>query len=267
MQNEKNTRKKNTRWTLTLLIGLFASAAGLLWVWRAGRPDAGGDGVHPAAKRADNGPARPAVPQAGPSGPRAAAAATAAPGAEDVEDEAGAGVAQAPPAAAVEAAGKGRPERPVRRVEVIPGMWTNPPPPSGYSSATERLLNMVVNATLGHPPPPLLSLPPGEDIAKILASDVLVYDGDDEKTVAAKINVAQAKRYLKEYLDEGGTTDGFLKYYHDELKQVFEEWRTAQKYAMDLIKAGDDANALLYVEEQNKDFAKRGIKPIVIPGM
>jgi hypothetical protein len=85
--------------------------------------------------------------------------------------------------------------------------------------------------------------------------------------VAAKINVTQAKRYLKEYQEQGGTPDGFLKYYHDELMQAHQEWMLARKQAMDLIKAGDDANALIYVEEQNKDFAKRGIKPIVIPGL
>jgi len=151
-----------------------------------------------------------------------------------------------------------------RVVETVPGISTNPPQ-TGYSSGTERLINMIVNTQLGAPPPPLLMLPPGEDIGKILESNILVFDDDDEKTQQEKENVAYAKQLLKAYLAEGGTTETFLKYYHGELTKAFEEWREAQKQMMGLLKAGDAKTAAEYLEAQNKVFEERGIRQIALP--
>ncbi len=156
---------------------------------------------------------------------------------------------------------------PMRRVvETIPGISTNPPN-TGYSSGTERLINMIVNTQLGAPPPPLPMLPPGENenIGKILESNILVFDDDDERTQQEKENVAYAKQLLKAYLAEGGTTETFLKYYHDELTKAFEEWRDAQKKMMALVKAGDAEVVAEYIEAQNKDFEERGIRQITLP--
>jgi len=167
------------------------------------------------------------------------------------------------PAAAI---ARARPKREIRLVETIPGISTNPPN-TGYSSGTERLINMIVNTQLGAPPPPLPMLPPGENenIGKILESNILVFDDDDERTQQEKENVAYAKQLLKAYLAEGGTTETFLKYYHDELTKAFEEWRDAQKKMMDLVKAGEAEVAAEYIEAQNKDFEERGIRQIKLP--
>jgi hypothetical protein len=262
---------KNTRWILTFSIAILLLAIGLLWVLRAGRPETGGDGPRPSVEREDNGPPRLALPKTSPVGPRAPEAEKAQP-APPVSPAVSPAVEATPfaPQAQDPVAGQAK-KAPAtfkkRRVEVIPGMSTNPPPPTGFSSQTEALINMIVNTPLGSPPPPLLRVSPREDLAKIFETDILVYDEDDEQTVAAKINVAKAKEYLKEYLEQGGTPDGFLTYYHDQLRAAHQEWMLARKQALDLIKAGDAEGALLYAEEQNKDFAKRGIKPIVIPGL
>jgi hypothetical protein len=135
-----------------------------------------------------------------------------------------------------------------------------------FASGTEQVLGMIMNTRLGSMPPPLPRLSPMENIAEILDRDIIIENDDNEQTEAAKINVAYAKQALKEYLKEGGTPGEFLQYYHDQLKQVFEEWRTAQNYAMELFKAGDKELAALYVEKQNKIFAEKGIKPIFAPG-
>ena len=262
MQESRSNRR-----VLTLAAVTVAMAVVCVLMVRARRGDSGGSGV-PALT------AQPVATDAGRTVPRRAPAVTqpvmtqpamtVAP--FDVENDAGPDEVKALPQAAAVAVGKGLPERRVRRVEVIPGMSTNPPPPTGFSSQTEALINMIVNTPLGSPPPPLPRVPPREDFAKIFETDILVYDEDDEQTVAAKINVAKAKEYLKEYLEQGGTPDGFLTYYHDELRAAHQEWMLARKQALDLIKAGDEELAARYVEAQNKVFAERGIKAIFAPG-
>jgi len=154
-----------------------------------------------------------------------------------------------------------------RRVEVIPGMSTNSSPDTGYSSGTERVINMIMNAQLGIPPPPLPNLPPGENIAEILERDIILYDADSEKTAIEKANVAYAKQLLKDYVKQGGSTENFLQFYHAELTEAFEERSAAQKYAADLFKAGDEKGAARYMEEKNKELTEKGIQPIKVFGL
>ena len=138
-------------------------------------------------------------------------------------------------------------------------------PQTGYSSGTERVINMIVNAQLGSPPPPLLQLPPGEDIEEILGRDILLFDDDDDKMRQEKENVAYAKQLLKEHLGQGGTTETFLRHYHGQLTQAFDEWREAQKKATLLLKSGDEKAASEFIEMQNLNFSARGIRPIMPP--
>jgi hypothetical protein len=260
---------KIIRWVLTLSIAMLVLVAGIMWLWPTGTADTGaGEGAQPAVKSAAS-TARPVLPKAGQASPQVSEAEKARPAPPVTPEPVIIPSAPLPQtAAAVAGAAKVAPPAvKKRRVEVIPGISTNPPPPTGFSSPTEALINMIVNTPLGSPPPSLPRVPPREDFAKIFETDILVYDEDDEQTVAAKINVAKAKEYLKEYLEQGGTPDGFLTYYHDELRAAHQEWMLARKQALDLIKAGDAEGALLYVQEQNRAFAERGIKPIVIPGL
>ena len=152
----------------------------------------------------------------------------------------------------------------MRIVEAVEGMSTNPPP-ADYESGTERVINMIANARLGNPPPPLLNLPPGENITNILNRDIVVYDTDSKQTEAEKTNVAYVKQLIKDYMKDGGTPETFLKYYHAELTKAFEERNAVQKYTADLIKAGDQKGALKYMEEANKELTKKGMRPITIP--
>ncbi len=150
-------------------------------------------------------------------------------------------------------------------IELYPGGTTNPPL-TGYSSNTERLINMIVNTRPGMPPPPLFNLPPGEtNIVSILDSNILLYDSDDEKTAQQKANVAYAKQLLKEYLKEGGDTKNFLKFYHEQLTESFKERIAAQKRFIDLLKTGDEKAATEFYETQNKAFSEKGIYPLTLP--
>jgi hypothetical protein len=153
----------------------------------------------------------------------------------------------------------------IQVIELYPGCSTNPPL-TGYTSITERVINMIVNARPGLPPPPLIDLPPGEtNIHKIIETNIILYETDDEDTAEQKANVAYAKQLLKEYLKEGGGTKDFLKYYHEQLNLTFEERSTAQKQFYDLIKAGDETKATEFYEAQNKTLSEKGICPLTLP--
>ena len=142
----------------------------------------------------------------------------------------------------------------------VPDSW-----PTGYSSGADRVINMIVNAQLGNPPPPLLQLPPGEDVAKALSRDILLFDDDDEKTRQEKENVAHAKQLLREYLGQGGTPETFLRHYHGQLVQAFDEWREAQKTTTLLLSSGEEKAAGEFIEAKNRDFLGRGIRPVMLP--
>lgn len=157
-------------------------------------------------------------------------------------------------------------QHPQRHEETVSEVPTNPPL-RHLSSGTEQVISMIVNTRLGNPPPLLLRLPKGENIAEILDRDIVLYDDDSDKMIEAKTNVAYAKQLLKEYIQEGGKPEDFIEYYHSELTAAFNEWRTAQKYATDLIRAGDDAGALRYIEAQNKILSAKGIRPVTVFGL
>lgn len=156
------------------------------------------------------------------------------------------------------------PQKKRRVIETVDGMSTNQPP-TGYSSGSERLLNMIMNAQVGNAPPPLLNLPPGEKIEEILNRDIMVFDTDDEKTIAEKTAVAYAKQLLKEYINEGGAPEQFLQHYHDELTAAFQERQAAQAQVTELLRNGDEEGAFRQMEENNKILIMKGIKPIKMP--
>jgi hypothetical protein len=165
------------------------------------------------------------------------------------------------PAAAI---ARAQPERKIRLIEAIPAMSTNPPN-TGYSSGTEKIINMIVNTRPGSAPPPLLNLPKRENIAEILNRDIIVFDDDSEKTIVEKENVAYAKDLLKKHIADGGNTEDFLAYYHKMLSDAFNERQASQKYTMDLIRAGDKEGAEEYMTEKNKELEAKGIMPIHVP--
>lgn len=141
-----------------------------------------------------------------------------------------------------------------------------PAPPRLYHSGTEQVIGWLANTTPGGMPPLLPRLNPREDISVILTNDIAIREDDNAATVAAKENLAYAKQALKEYLAEGGTPDMFLNAYHDHLRVAFDEWRNAQRYASELVKAGEQEAAVRFVEEQNRVFAAKGIRPIRLIG-
>jgi hypothetical protein len=153
----------------------------------------------------------------------------------------------------------------IQIIELYPGCSTNNDQ-TGYSSGSERLINMIINTRMGFVPPPLLNFPAKEtNIINILEKNIIVYDTDDEKTLQQKENVAFAKQLLKEYIATGGNSKDFLAFYHEQLMTAFEERSAAQKQFSDMLKAGDENGAIEFFEEKNKVLSEKGIVPLIVP--
>lgn len=134
-----------------------------------------------------------------------------------------------------------------------------------FTTGTDQIIAMFANVKLGYPPPPLFNLPMGENVEKMLAKDIGLYDDDDERVVASKENTARMKQELKKYIAEGGTPENFLGYYHTELTKAYDEWKGAQQYVVELLRAGDKTSAEKYVREQNAKFQSRGMREVALP--
>jgi hypothetical protein len=139
--------------------------------------------------------------------------------------------------------------------------------PTGFTSRIDFAINQLASTQMGMPPPPLIFIPPGEDVKAALERSILVYDTDTEETIEKKAAIAQSKQAMKDYIAQGGNPNEFSNFYHKQLLNAYEERRASQKNAMDLLKAGDKDGAALYVEEQNKKFAEKGYVPISIPAI
>ena len=154
-------------------------------------------------------------------------------------------------------------ERPVR--VLTPAESTNPPPRRAFSTGTEQLISWVANTRLGDPVPPLPMLPFGEDIEKILDTDIAVYDDDDEKNIQAKVNVAKMKQAMKVFIKEGGDPHDFLASYREELDVVYKERVTEQKELMRLYREEGAEQAQTFANTRNKELEARGIRPLALP--
>jgi hypothetical protein len=134
-----------------------------------------------------------------------------------------------------------------------------------FTTGTEQVISWIANSRLGDPPPILPVLPIGENIEKILDTEIALYDDDDAKTEMMKTNVAKMKQAMKEFVAGGGDPQEFLQFYQGELKDAFEEWRTSQAALIKKIREGDKAAAAAFLEERSKELEAKGIKPLAVP--
>ena len=134
-----------------------------------------------------------------------------------------------------------------------------------FTTGTEQIIGWIANARMGDPPPILPMLPAGEDIEKILDTDIVLYDDDGEKIELIKTRVAEMKQQLKSYLDAGGNAEEFLQFYQKQLREAHDEWRVSQSELIKRLREGNQADAAIFLEERNKELMARGIKPLLIP--
>ena len=143
--------------------------------------------------------------------------------------------------------------------------------PSGLHHPTEQLLAMAISAQEGGGPVPPLPIAAGQDLDKellvALTNDIVVYDDDDEKTVALKEQIAAAKFQLKEIMDEGGTvTEALLELqsYANENAKLRSE--TLAQYRKLLRENPDDPTAAEeYLKVVNEELVAAGYEPVTVP--
>ncbi|MDR3207928.1 MAG: hypothetical protein LBT60_06305 [Oscillospiraceae bacterium] len=227
------------------------------------QPGARGDAPAPAAPAATSmpgpAPGLPPAPAHEPSG--------TPPEEAGISAAAGRGMPPAPPAQtkAAEAREPGDDRRVLKKIPEgirLSNAGATNRAETGYSSMTERIINMVVNTKPGYMPGPLLALPPDEDLEKVLNADIGIFDDDTDEKIGQKKNVAYVKERFKAYLAAGGEKDGFLADYHQGLVALAAERNDAQGHYYQLKKAGEDQAAALYFEEKNREYEGRGIAPL-----
>ena len=157
--------------------------------------------------------------------------------------------------------------RPATVVPPVEAVQTPPPPRRKpiFTNATEQVLSWIVSKRLGDMPPPIPRLPPDEKVLETLNSVIEIHEGDDEATSELKENVAYAKEEMRKFMEEGGTAQEFVRQYHQQLQKAHQEWLAEQREYLRLRKENPD-EAMAYAEETNKRLAKKGIKPLIIPG-
>jgi len=135
-----------------------------------------------------------------------------------------------------------------------------------FRTSTEQVMDWIFRCEVGDPPPLLPELPIKEQLhlAEILISDNPIKADDSDNVKEAKETVQLAKKEFQEFIREGGEPEEFLAYYHSQLVQAHEEWKTARKMAIEAIKEDPDI-AADYIERLNEHLAEKGIKKIKLP--
>lgn len=116
----------------------------------------------------------------------------------------------------------------------------------------------------GIPPTPLgdeESLRKG--LQNAITNDIIIYDTDDEQTVALKEKVAQIKYELQEIVDEGGSIKEALNGYKDLVNDDIEKRRSVTSEFIRIRKEASLDEALAYLEEANKALEAEGVEPVV----
>ena len=134
-----------------------------------------------------------------------------------------------------------------------------------YGKEVEQILAMLARATdsAGSPPLPYMgTMDLNKSLLVAITNDIVIYDTDDERTVAAKERIADMKNQLKEVVDAGGSVEEAIREYHDWINEnrriraeVISEYRRLVREA-----SPEEANA--YIVEANKELEAEGIETV-----
>ena len=135
-----------------------------------------------------------------------------------------------------------------------------------FATGTEQVMGWIFNTTPGDMPPILLKIPIFEEahLTEILFNKNEIKEGDDEKIIELKENVALAKKEMIKFIKEGGMPDEFLEYYRNVLRDAHMEFQNSQQEVFKMVKE-DPEGAAAYLEMVNARLAEKGIKQVKIP--
>ena len=138
---------------------------------------------------------------------------------------------------------------------------------SDFPMATEQLLTMILSCGDTMAPPPLPITDDGtleRHLAMSLTNAIVIYDTDDERTVALKENVAQAKLQLKEVMDSGGSVAEALREY---LAYVGENHQLRERVVAEYSRLKREVSpeaAEEYLAAANAELEAEGITPVTV---
>lgn len=132
------------------------------------------------------------------------------------------------------------------------------------ADAVDQLIVTIFSTDLGDMPPFLPPLSNLDEERTIKAIDKLEKAAEDDTPEAreAKELVNAVKKGLKKFLDEGGTVNGFLSHYANELQSAFEERQTCRELVSKSIRSESPQAARELYEKYNEHLSNKGIKPL-----
>ncbi len=135
-----------------------------------------------------------------------------------------------------------------------------------FATGTEQVMGWIFNTTPGDMPPILPKIPIFEEahLTEILFNKNEIKEGDDERIIELKENVALAKKEMIKFIKEGGMPDEFLEYYRNVLRDAHMEFQNSQQEVFKMVRE-DPEGAAAYLEMVNKRLDEKGIKRVKIP--
>ncbi len=133
-------------------------------------------------------------------------------------------------------------------------------------SPLEQIVHSVFSVEVGDMPPMLPPIPTVDErqLRSAIESITAAKDGDSEEAKEAKRIVNQVKTALKEFLDEGGTVEGFLQYYVNVLDSAFNERNMCRELQMKSMKTDPPEVAREFYNTIQKRLEDKGIKRLTL---
>ena len=133
-------------------------------------------------------------------------------------------------------------------------------------SPLEQIIHSVFSVEVGDMPPMLPPIPTVDErqLRSAIESITVAKDGDSEEAKEAKRIVNQVKTALKEFLDEGGTVEGFLQYYVNVLDSAFNERNMCRELQMKSMKTDPPEVAREFYNTIQKRLEDKGIKRLTL---
>lgn len=144
------------------------------------------------------------------------------------------------------------------------GNFRDDSPAKTFDNRFENTMEAMSAVGGGVLPAAALSIPK-DDIAKYLASPIVINEDDPEDVVEKKIATAEMKELLKDYIRDGGTWEDFVM----ELNHIRRSERMLQSQAIAeiarMLRDGDEEGAQMYREKADEFMKSKGYKGLKVP--
>ncbi len=144
------------------------------------------------------------------------------------------------------------------------GNFRDDSPVKTFDNRFENTMEAMSAVGGGVLPAAALSIPK-DDIAKYLASPIVINEDDPEDVVEKKIATAEMKELLKDYMRDGGTWENFVM----ELNHIRRSEHMLQSQAIAeiarMLRDGDEEGAQIYREKADEFMKSKGYRGLKVP--